>query len=108
MAAGEQRSGYGSGGSGSRNTATIVQDDRTQNAYGEYSFTYETSDGTYRQESGAQNDGQTSKGGWRYSSPEGRQVEINFVADQGGYQPSGNVLPVAPPLPYQRTQQFIH
>ena len=43
----------------------IVADDRTQNSYGEYSFAYKGSDGTARDESGSQNYGQNSEGGWR-------------------------------------------
>lgn len=44
----------------------------------------------------------------RYISPEGLPVDITFVADHGGFRPSGAVLPVAPPLPYRRTQNFVH
>lgn len=81
----------------------ILKDDRTQSAYGEYSFEYETGNGISRQEAGTQNDGQVVQGGWRYTSPEGVPVEIVFVADHGGFQPQGSVIPVAPPLPYQRS-----
>lgn len=51
--------GYGQGG------ASIVQDQRSQNAYGEYSFQYETSDGTSRQEEGKQDNGQVTQGRFR-------------------------------------------
>ncbi|XP_042864634.1 larval cuticle protein LCP-17-like [Penaeus japonicus] len=81
----------------------ILKDDRTHNTYGEYSFDFESGNGIARQESGSQSYGQVAQGGWRYTSPEGQQVDIVFVADQGGYQPQGSVLPVPPPLPYTRT-----
>ncbi|XP_037803517.1 larval cuticle protein LCP-17-like [Penaeus monodon] len=81
----------------------ILKDDRTQNTYGEYSFDFEAGNGIARQESGSQSYGQVAQGGWTYTSPEGQQVDIVFVADQGGYQPQGAVLPVPPPLPYTRT-----
>lgn len=81
----------------------ILKDDRTSNAYGQYTFEYETGNGISRQESGSQNDGQTLNGGWSYISSDGVPVNIIFVADHGGYQPQGSVLPVAPPLPYTRT-----
>ncbi|XP_027224480.1 endocuticle structural glycoprotein SgAbd-8 [Penaeus vannamei] len=81
----------------------ILKDDRTQDAYGGYSFDFESGNGIVRQESGKESDGQAKEGGWRYISPEGVPVEIVFVADQGGYQPQGAVVPVAPPLPYQRS-----
>nr|XP_045608539.1 endocuticle structural glycoprotein SgAbd-5-like [Procambarus clarkii] len=97
----DQRPTYGQSGH-SVSAADIVKDDRTQDGYGEYSFQYASSDGTAREEYGTQHDGQTSKGGWRYTSPEGVPVDITFVADHGGYQPQGAVLPVAPALPYKR------
>ncbi|XP_027224488.1 endocuticle structural glycoprotein SgAbd-8-like [Penaeus vannamei] len=81
----------------------ILKDDRTQDAYGGYSFDFESGNGIVRKESGKESDGQAKEGGWRYTSPEGVPVEIVFVADQGGYRPQGAVLPVAPPLPYQRS-----
>ncbi|XP_063600539.1 flexible cuticle protein 12-like [Penaeus indicus] len=84
----------------------ILKDDRSQDAYGGYSFSYGTGNGIYRDEVGRQNYGQVSQGGWSYTSPEGVPVQITFVADQGGYQPSGNVLPVAPALPYSRRQVY--
>ncbi|XP_069974790.1 larval cuticle protein LCP-17-like [Penaeus vannamei] len=66
----------------------ILKDDRTQDAYDGYSFDFESGNGIVRME---------------YESPEGVPVEISFVADQGGYQPQGAIIPVAPPLPYQRS-----
>ena len=44
----------------------------------------------------------------RYTSPDGVPVDITFVADHGGFQPTGAVLPVAPQLPYYRVQTFNH
>ena len=56
--------GYGQSG-GRYSGASIVQDQRSQNAYGEHSFNYETSDGTVRQEEGKQNNGQVTQGRYR-------------------------------------------
>ncbi|XP_027236377.2 larval cuticle protein LCP-17 [Penaeus vannamei] len=81
----------------------ILKDDRTQSAHGDYSVDFEAANGIARQESGSQSYGQAAQGGWRYTSPEGQQVDIAFVADQGGYQPQGAVIPVPPPLPYTRS-----
>merc|ERR1712168_145539 len=83
---------------GPRPIIPILKDDRTQDGYGGYTFDFETGNGIARQEVGNQNNGQVSQGGWRYESPEGLPVEISFVADHGGYQPQGAVIPVAPPL----------
>lgn len=57
--------GYGQGGGGGHRGASIVQDQREHNAYGDYNFQYETSDGTFRQETGKQNNGQVVQGGYR-------------------------------------------
>lgn len=43
----------------------ILKDDRTQNAYGEYTFDFETGNGISRNEAGQQADGQETSGGWR-------------------------------------------
>ncbi|ROT85494.1 putative endocuticle structural glycoprotein ABD-4 [Penaeus vannamei] len=68
----------------------ILKDDRTQDAYGGYSFDFESGNGIVRQESGKESDGQAKQGGWRYESPEGVPVEISFVADKGVQTPGGD------------------
>ncbi|XP_042883379.1 endocuticle structural glycoprotein SgAbd-8-like [Penaeus japonicus] len=84
----------------------ILRDDRTQDAYGGYSFDFESGNGIVRQESGKESDGQAKEGGWRYTSPEGVPVEIVFVADQGGVSPRGRSSPW-PPLSPTRDQSFL-
>lgn len=39
------------------------------------------------------------KGGFDFVSPEGKNIVIEYTADENGYHPSGDVLPVAPPIP---------
>ncbi|KAK7081327.1 hypothetical protein SK128_028660, partial [Halocaridina rubra] len=43
----------------------ILKDDRTSNAYGEYTFEYKTGNDISRNEAGSQMDGQVASGGWR-------------------------------------------
>ena len=43
----------------------ILKDDRTQDAYGGYTFDFETGNGISRSEAGQQNDGQESSGAVR-------------------------------------------
>ncbi|XP_066939786.1 cuticle protein AMP1B-like [Macrobrachium rosenbergii] len=81
----------------------ILKDDRSQTPSGEYSFAFETGNGISREEAGTQVDGQVANGRWRYTSPEGVPVEIIFLADHGGFQPTGAVIPVPPPLLYHRS-----
>ncbi|KAK4289215.1 hypothetical protein Pmani_037803 [Petrolisthes manimaculis] len=80
----------------------ILKDDRTQNAYGEYSFDFETGNGIARNEQGYQQDGQENSGAWSYTAPEGDQIALSFTSGAGGYQPQGAHLPTPPPLPYER------
>ncbi|XP_068215629.1 pupal cuticle protein Edg-78E-like [Palaemon carinicauda] len=84
----------------------ILKDDRTQNAYGEYTFEFETGNGIKRNEAGRQNDGQESQGGWSYTGPEGIPIALTFSAGAQGYVPVGDHLPTPPTpvaLPYERT-----
>lgn len=39
------------------------------------------------------------QGSYHYTSPEGIPVSIVYVADENGFQPQGDVLPQAPPIP---------
>lgn len=39
------------------------------------------------------------QGNFGWISPEGEHIQISYVADEHGYQPSGAVLPTAHPIP---------
>ncbi|KAH8403790.1 hypothetical protein KR215_002812, partial [Drosophila sulfurigaster] len=41
------------------------------------------------------------KGSFSYVAPGGEHVVINYVADENGFQPSGDVLPTPPPIPVE-------
>ncbi len=94
-------------------------------------FSYTQSDGATREESQVQKKfqtvstdaygkqtvsdviGNTNAGSSFWISPEGQRIHLTWVADEGGFQPKGDhlpvapvhvyTLPVAPALPYQRT-----
>ena len=53
-------------------------------------------DGSFRTENGVEG---TKDGEVTWTSPEGEQVSISYVADEGGYQASGSHLPQNVPLP---------
>lgn len=66
-------------------------------------YSYETENGIGAQQTGSlkQVDKDVAvvvQGSYQYQSPEG-PVQISYVADENGYQPSGNVLPTPPPTP---------
>nr|XP_017014529.2 LOW QUALITY PROTEIN: pupal cuticle protein Edg-78E [Drosophila takahashii] len=64
---------------------------------GSYNYAYETSNGIAAQESGY--GGAHANGGFSWYSPEGELVQIQYVADENGYQPQGALLPTPPPIP---------
>jgi len=59
---------------------------------GSYSFSYESADGTKRDESGTQKKigedyGATKQGSVSWKTPDGKTVTITFVSDENGFQP---------------------
>ncbi|TDG41730.1 hypothetical protein AWZ03_011836 [Drosophila navojoa] len=48
-------------------------------------------------------------GSFGWISPEGKHIQISYVADENGYQPQGDVLPTPPPVPIeiQRALDYI-
>ncbi|XP_062137479.1 larval cuticle protein 1-like [Drosophila sulfurigaster albostrigata] len=54
----------------------------------------ETSNHITRQDSGDEHGNIQGSYGW--ISPEGQHIEIKFVADENGYQPTGDAIPAVP------------
>ncbi|KAH8302700.1 hypothetical protein KR044_009773, partial [Drosophila immigrans] len=73
---------------------------------GSYNFNFRTSDGVNEQATG---NGDRVRGSYSFTSPEGTPVEITYVADENGYQPQGDAIPVAPEVPAQiaRALEYI-
>ncbi|KAJ8732718.1 hypothetical protein PYW07_015317 [Mythimna separata] len=40
-----------------------------------------------------------SEGAFSWTSPEGQQVVISYIANENGYQPTGDAIPTSPPIP---------
>ncbi|XP_063855082.1 cuticle protein AM1199-like [Scylla paramamosain] len=77
----------------------IIKDERVQpDAKGYYVFDVETEDGIQRHESGGE--GGRQQGSYSYTAPDGTPVFVKFVADDQGYHPESDLLPVAPEFPY--------
>lgn len=69
-----------------------------------FTRSYETGDGIKAHEEGnlkKVNDElvETVSGGWEYTAPDGKPISISYVADETGYHPTGDSIPVAPPIP---------
>lgn len=74
---------------------------------GTYQFGYETTNGIIANEEGE--GGVRAQGFYRYVSPEGQNIEINYIADENGYQPTGDHLPRSPDIPelIQRALDYV-
>ena len=70
-------------------------------------ISFESEDGTKVEESGSQKQvgpkpediGTVSRGSYSYLSPEGVTLTVNWVADENGFQATGDHLPTPPPMP---------
>ena len=68
---------------------------------------FESEDGTKVEESGSQKQvgetaedvGTVSKGSYSFTDPEGVVVTVNWVADENGFQATGDHLPTPPLMP---------
>jgi hypothetical protein len=70
---------------------------------GTFSWLSELSDGSKKQQSGklkqiGTEQGIELTGSYSYTSPEGEKIELTYIADENGFQPSGAHLPT-PPTP---------
>merc|ERR1711887_484518 len=75
---------------GSDEHIAILRDDRNLDDDGTYTFDFETESGISRSEQGALS----------FTFPDGESFELTFVADENGYQPQSDHLPVAPAFPH--------
>lgn len=64
---------------------------------GHYEYSYETSNGISAHESGLA--GRSVEGAAHWTAPDGSPINLSYTADENGYHPVGNAIPVAPPVP---------
>jgi hypothetical protein len=70
-------------------------------------YSYETENGIKVQEQGIQKRvgpkpediGTVSRGSYSYTAPDGTVLTVNWVADENGFQATGDHLPTPPPMP---------
>nr|XP_027208979.1 cuticle protein AMP1A-like [Penaeus vannamei] len=87
----------------------ILKDERIQEDDGRYSVDVETGNGIKLSESGSPDgpDGAVIKAGqYEYTAPDGTLVQLKFVANENGFQPQSDLLPVAPEFPHP-IPQFV-
>ncbi|XP_027239197.2 cuticle protein CP14.6-like [Penaeus vannamei] len=81
----------------------ILKDDRVIEDDGRYNFDMETANGIVFSESGSPvgDEGAVhSAGSFSYTAPDGSDIHLQYVADENGFQPQGDHLPVAPEFPH--------
>lgn len=69
-----------------------------------YHYDFETSNGIKAQEQGAlkkvgDEEAIAATGAFSYKAPGGEEISLVYVADENGFQPQGDHLPVPPPIP---------
>ncbi|KYN08083.1 PREDICTED: endocuticle structural glycoprotein ABD-4-like [Cyphomyrmex costatus] len=75
------------------------------NPDGSYSYSYQTGNGIQAQEQGQlfqiakDEDAIRVQGSFSYSDASGNPVSLSYSADENGFHPQGEHLPVAPPIP---------
>lgn len=84
----------------------IIAQDAEVNFDGSYHSNYETGNGISAQEQGVlKNAGQKDaeaeevQGSFQYTAPDGTPIQLQYIANENGFQPQGNHLPVAPTPP---------
>lgn len=75
------------------------------NPDGSYSYSYQTGNGIQAQEQGQlaqiskDEDAIQVQGSFSYTADDGSPVDLSYIADENGFQPKGDHLPIAPPVP---------
>lgn len=86
--------------------ATVLRSDAVVGV-DSYNFQYETSNGINAQASGQlknlgpEQEAIVSQGQYGWTDTDGQKFDIQYVADENGYQPQGAHLPTPPPIPAQ-------
>ncbi|XP_066944484.1 cuticle protein AMP1A-like [Macrobrachium rosenbergii] len=87
----------------------ILRDDRTHDEFGSFSVDFESENGISFSQSGSPDgpeDSVVKAGEYSYTAPDGTFVEVKYVADENGFQPQSDLLPVAPEFPHP-IPQFV-
>ncbi|XP_066944549.1 endocuticle structural glycoprotein SgAbd-1-like [Macrobrachium rosenbergii] len=87
----------------------ILRDYRLQDDRGRYSAEFEAENGIVFAQAGSPegaNGAVVKVGRYSYTAPDGTLVEVKYVADENGFQPQSDLLPVAPEFPHP-IPQFV-
>ncbi|KAL0892181.1 hypothetical protein ABMA27_015369 [Loxostege sticticalis] len=93
----------------------IIRQEQVINPDGSYKWSYETGNGIAAEEQGyVKNQGvpdqeaQTAQGQYQYTAPDGQVIQLQYLADENGFQPQGAHLPTPPPIPPEIQKALAH
>ncbi|XP_066983690.1 cuticle protein AM/CP1114-like [Macrobrachium rosenbergii] len=88
--------------------AILKNDRHTPDEFGNHNSDFEAANGIEIHLSGSQGEsgGANMIGTWSYPQEDGSIASFKFVADENGYQPESDLLPVAPHFPHP-IPQFV-
>ncbi|GJQ71766.1 hypothetical protein Trydic_g11459 [Trypoxylus dichotomus] len=93
---------------GKRTYVSILRQRQEIDPIGSYNWQFETENGITANEQGRIRpiSGQAgsvealrAEGEYKYTSPDGIPIYVNYVADEDGFQPQSDILPTPPPVP---------
>ncbi|XP_064093875.1 cuticle protein AMP1A-like [Macrobrachium nipponense] len=87
----------------------ILRDERIMEEDGRFNVEFEAENGIHFAKAGspdAANGAVIQAGQYSYTAPDGTPVLVKFVANENGFQPESNLLPVAPEFPHP-IPQFV-
>ncbi|KAJ8948719.1 hypothetical protein NQ318_017887 [Aromia moschata] len=89
---------------GDPKVAQILRSESDISPEGNYQFAYETENGISASAQGTLKQVGTesalvAQGAFQWADPEGQLIQVQYVADENGYQPVGDALPTPPPVP---------
>ncbi|XP_064093873.1 cuticle protein AMP1A-like [Macrobrachium nipponense] len=87
----------------------ILRDERVMEEDGRFNVEFEAENGIHFAKAGspeAENGAVIQAGQYSYTAPDGTEVLVKFVANENGYQPQSDLLPVAPEFPHP-IPQFV-
>ncbi|XP_063587529.1 cuticle protein AMP1A-like [Penaeus indicus] len=87
----------------------ILKDDRVHEEDGTFNFDFEAANGIRVSQAGSPDgdeDAVIKAGEYSYTAPDGTPVVVKYVADENGFQPQSDLLPVAPEFPHP-IPQFV-
>ncbi|KAK7078331.1 hypothetical protein SK128_001386 [Halocaridina rubra] len=81
----------------------VLRDDREHEEDGKYNFDFESENGIRFSEGGSPDGPENtivSAGQYSFIAPDGTEVVVKYVANENGFQPQSDHLPVAPEFPH--------